>query len=194
MHHSALLPLSYFSQTQKRLQLVTDLRNALLAVQGRLVANTGPVIALARIDRLDILRTFFIAVQVPQAVHDEIMQGGSRFTGLATYRRADWITVMPDTPMDPLLSTVLDKGEAAVITLVRASSADVVLIDESKARKMARTIYGLRVIGSARVLVEAKRHGMLDNVAAALQAMREYGYWIDDAIVQYALREADEAE
>ena len=85
---------------------------------------------------------------------------------------------MPDTPLDPLLSTVLDKGEAAVITLARSLSADVVLIDESKARKIARTIYGLRVIGSARVLVEAKRHCMLDNVAAALQAMREYGYWI----------------
>ena len=39
------------------------------------------------------------------------------------------------------------------------------LIDESKARKIARTIYRLRVIGSARILVEAKRHGMVDNVA-----------------------------
>jgi uncharacterized protein len=163
-------------------------------VKGRLVANTGLVIALASIDRLDILRTFFISVQVPQAVHDEIMQGGSRFIGIAVYRRADWIAVVPDTPLDPLLGTVLDKGEAAVITLARSSSADIVLIDESKARKIARTIYGLRVIGSARVLVEAKRHGMLDNVGAALQAMREYGYWIDDAIVQYALREAGEAE
>ena len=41
---------------------------------------------------------------------------------------------------------------------------------------------------------KAKRLGMLDNVAAALQAMREHGYWIHDAIVQYALREAGEAE
>ena len=163
-------------------------------MKGRLVANTGPVIALASIDRLDILRTFFISVQIPQAVYDEIMQGGSRFTGLAAYRRANWIAMVPDTALDPLLSTVLDKGEAAIVTLARASSAAVVLIDESKARKIARTIYGLRVIGNARVLLEAKRHGMLDNVVAALQAMREYGYWIHDAIVQYALREAGEAE
>jgi len=92
-------------------------------VKGRLVVNTGPVIALASIDRLDILRTFFSSVQVPQAVHDEIMQGGSRFTGLATYRRTDWIAMVPEPPLDPLLSTVLDKGEAAVITLARSSSA-----------------------------------------------------------------------
>jgi predicted nucleic acid-binding protein len=163
-------------------------------VKGRLVANTGPVIALASIDRLDILRTFFSSVQIPQAVHDEIMQGGSRFIGLTAYRRADWLVTVPDTPLDPLLSSVLDKGEAAVITLARSTSADVVLIDESKARKIARTVYGLWVIGSARVLVEAKRCGMLDNVAAALQTMREHGYWIHDAIVQYTLREAGEAE
>ena len=54
---------------------------------------------------------------------------------------------------------------------------------------IGRTTEDLRIL-----LVEVKRHGMLDNVAAALQAMRAYGYWIDDAIVQYALREAGEAE
>ena len=63
--------------------------------------NTGPMIAPASLDRLDILRTFFISVQVPQAVHDEIVQGGSRFIGLAAYRRADWIVVVSDTPLDP---------------------------------------------------------------------------------------------
>jgi predicted nucleic acid-binding protein len=70
--------------------------------------------------------------------------------------------------------------------------AETVLIDERKARKIARSIYGLDVIGSARLLVEAKRHGVLDSVATTLQAMRAQGYWIHDAIVQYALREAGE--
>ena len=49
-------------------------------------------------------------------------------------------------------------------------------------------------MGSARVLVEAKRHGVLDNVAAALRAMREQGYWSHDAIVQHALREVGEID
>jgi len=83
-------------------------------------------------------------------------------------------------------------GEASVIVLARSRSAEVVLIDEQKARKIARTIYGLHVVGSARVLVEAKRHGILDNVAVALRMMRERGYWIHEAIVQQALQEAGE--
>ena len=67
-----------------------------------------------------------------------------------------------------------------------------VLIDERKARKIARTIYGLHVMGSARVLVEAKRHRLLDNVGAALQAMRDGGYWIGNSIVGVALKQAGE--
>jgi len=70
---------------------------------------------------------------------------------------------------------------------------NLVLVDERKARKIARTVYGLHVIGSARVLVEAtRRHGLLDNVGVALQAMRDGGYWIGDSIVDAALKQAGE--
>jgi predicted nucleic acid-binding protein len=57
---------------------------------------------------------------------------------------------------------------------------------------VARTVYGLQVIGTARLLVEAKREGLLDNVNKAVQAMREGGYWIHDDIVEFVLREAGE--
>ena len=67
------------------------------------------------------------------------------------------------------------------------------LIDERKTRRIARSIYGLSVFGSARVLVEAKRRGLLENVARALNEMREAGYWIADSIVEEALRRAGEA-
>ena len=163
-------------------------------MRGRLVTNTGPLIALASIDRLDILRSLFTSVHVPQAVHDEMVQGGETRAGLDAYRQAGWVTVEAAVPLDPLLGNVLDQGEAAVIALARSLGADAVLIDERKARKIARNIYGLQIIGSARVLVEAKRYGVLDSVAAALQAMPEHGYWIHDAIVQYALNEAGETD
>jgi len=86
-----------------------------------------------------------------------------------------------------ILRTSLDAGEASVIGLARELHVNLVLVDERKARKIARTIYGLHVIGSARVLVEAKRSGLLDNVGAALQAMRDGGYRLGDSIVTEAL-------
>jgi uncharacterized protein len=94
--------------------------------------------------------------------------------------------------LDPLLTTLLDQGEAAVIELARELDPEFVLIDELKARKIARKIYGLAVIGSARILVEAKRRGFLNDVSSELKAMREAGYWVSDAIVDAALRQAQE--
>ena len=163
-------------------------------MNGKAICNTGPLIALSMIDRIDILRHLFELVSVPETVHNEILEGGSANAGLANYRKVKWIKVISlSMPIDPLLMTSLDAGEAAVIGLARElDSTNYVLLDERKARKIARTVYGLHVIGSARVLVEAKRHGLIDNVSVALQAMRDGGYWIGDSIIDAALKQAGE--
>lgn len=162
-------------------------------MNGKVVCNTGPLVALSMIDRIDILRHLFKLVVVPEEVHSEILEGGATSAGLANYRKVKWIEVMKlSSLVDPLLKTSLDAGEAAVIGLARELSVNYVLIDERKARKIARTIYGLNVIGSARILVEAKIRGLLDNVGAALQAMRDGGYWIGDSIVDIAVKQAGE--
>ncbi|MCK5509842.1 MAG: DUF3368 domain-containing protein [Desulfobacterales bacterium] len=162
-------------------------------MNGKMICNTGPLIALSMIDRIDILRHLFKLIAVPEAVHKEILEGGITNAGLANYRKIKWIKVkILSSPADPLLETSLDSGEAAVIELARELNANFVLIDERKARKIARTVYGLHVIGSARVLVEAKRRGLLRNVGVALKAMRDGGYWIGDSIVDVALKKAGE--
>ena len=86
----------------------------------------------------------------------------------------------------------LDTGEAAVIHLARTIRSDAVLIDERKGRKVARSVYNLPVIGTVRVLVDAKRKGLLSAVGPALLEIRGNGYWIHDVIVQRALQEAGE--
>jgi hypothetical protein len=162
-------------------------------MKGRIVSNTGPIIALAAIGKLEIIHEIFEEVIVPEQVHHEIIQGGKDFSGLAFYRGASWIKVEAlKTPIEPLLETLVDKGEASVIHLVRERGADFVLIDERKARKIARKIYGLNVVGSARILVEAKRQNLIPSVSEALSGMRNAGYWIHENIVKAALRQAGE--
>lgn len=159
-----------------------------------IICNTGPILGLAIIGRLDLFRDLFDSVFVPEEVHDEILEGGVKGVGLGSYKKAEWIKVRRlSTVLDPLLRTALDRGEASVIGLARELKVNQVLIDERKARRIARSIYGLSVFGSARVLVEAKRRGLLENVARALNEMREAGYWIADSIVEETLRRAGEA-
>ena len=96
-------------------------------------------------------------------------------------------------PSDALLESLLDVGEAAVISLAREQQSVVVLIDERKARKVARDVYGLQPIGRARILVEAKKRKLLPDIAPLFQELRQEGYWIHAAIVETALREAGES-
>jgi predicted nucleic acid-binding protein len=156
------------------------------------VSNTGPLIALATVERLDILKNLIGKIIVPEAVHFELLEGGASQAGVASYKQATWIKVQPlSAPLDPLLDKVLDTGEASVIQLAREYQVPV-LIDERKGRKIAREIYQLPVIGTARILVEAKRHNLLDNVQEIIQLMRNNGYRIHDTIVSYILKEAGE--
>jgi len=162
-------------------------------MNGTVVSNTGPLIALALINRVDVLQSLFAQVIVPEAVHQEILQGGAFRAGLASYRQAHWIKVQSvQSPLDPLLQTVLHIGEASVIQLAREVHAEFVLIDEKKARKIARIIFGLRVIGSARVLIEAKNRGIIESVGNMLELIRGNGYWIHDDIIDLAKRMAGE--
>jgi uncharacterized protein len=159
----------------------------------RIVCNSGPLIALGLLSRLDLLKSLFDEVLVPEAVQKEIEQGGIRSSGLEAFRHADWIRIVSlKEKRDVLLESLLDSGEAAVISLAREQNAALVLIDERKARKIARDIYGLQTIGTARILVEAKRKNLLPEIASHFQKLLAEGYWIHDSIVQTALREAGE--
>ncbi len=159
----------------------------------RIICNSGPIIALGILARLDLLRSLFHEVLVPEAVKHENEQGGVKLSGLADFRRADWLRIVPlQHQRDALLESLLDLGEASVISLALAQKASLVLIDERKTRKVARDIYGLQVIGTARLLVEARRKNLLPEIAPQFQKLRDEGYWIHDSIVKVALQEAGE--
>jgi uncharacterized protein len=160
----------------------------------RIVCNTGPLIALGLLDQLKVLEALFDEILVPEEVHREIETGGVSRLGLESFRKADWIRILPcRLEHDTLLDSLLHEGEASVILLAREQGVRTVLIDERKARKVARDIYGLQVIGTARVLVEAKRRGLVPDVASALRSLREEGYWIHELVVRAALKEAGES-
>ena len=158
-----------------------------------IVSNTGPLIALCGIERVDLLWRLFDRVLVPTAVYNEMLAGEM---GKAVFLQAcspDRLTVMePEPQADPLLTSMLDEGEAAVIRLARAQSIERVLIDERKGRKVARGIYGLQPWGTARILLEAKAAGMLATVQPELERMRGNGYRIHDNIVRTVLELAGE--
>ncbi|MCX5863377.1 MAG: hypothetical protein NTW27_14830 [Deltaproteobacteria bacterium] len=88
-------------------------------LRGTIVSNTGPIIALASIDQLEILRSIFDLVTVADLVDKEILKGGISRAGIATYQKANWIRIESTAnALDPLMQTVLDPGEAGPFRLL----------------------------------------------------------------------------
>ncbi len=157
------------------------------------VSNTGPLISLAGIGRLDLLRELFGTITIPVAVKAELEAGGTEAPGANSIAQSDRIFITPlSHPTDAILESLLDAGEAAAIALARELKADVILIDESKARKIAREIYGINVVGTGRILIEAKARGLITDVRPFIFQMRENGYWLSDRLVAEILRQARE--
>ena len=158
-----------------------------------IVCNSGPLIALGGIDRLDLLQSLFGTVSIPIEVEAECLAGGPARTGREAIQRATWLQVVDlGTSPDPLLTSLLDLGESRAIELALKLKAGALLMDEARGRRVARNIYGLTVVGTGRILVEAKLAGLVAAVAPLVEAIRANGYWLSDRIVAEILRQAGE--
>ena len=159
-----------------------------------IVINTSPLLALAACGQRELLRMLHARVVVPQAVNTELERGPAPAKPLALEaERPDWleIAVLASAP-SPLLTAYLDAGEAAVIALAVEQGIRRVVIDERRARMVARTM-GLEVVGSIGVLLRAKREGFLAEIKPSLEAMQAQGIRLSERLLEFALQEAGEA-
>ncbi len=143
------------------------------------VADTSPLLHLARIGRLSLVEAALGPVLVPRTVWSELIQPGTRPEVVGALRDATWITVCDDPePQD----IGLDPGETAAILLAESLRAEAVIIDERRGRAVA-TSRGLAVIGTLGVLAGARRAGALERVAPVIAALRTDGFWLADDLV-----------
>jgi len=157
------------------------------------VINAGPLVALSLLDQLDLLPALFSQCWVPQTVFDEVAVAGIGKPGSKSLQSAEWRgrVRMSPTP-DPLLVMELDVGEADVISLARQLSPCLAIIDERRGRRIAQQVYGLSVKGTAGILVEAQRRGLISGVRPRLLQLRTAGYFISDSVIAAACKAAGE--
>jgi predicted nucleic acid-binding protein len=131
------------------------------------VSDTSPILSLALIERLDLLRDLYGSIVIPEAVRQEIMVADH--SGTQEVAQADWIITRPIDPsaVMKLLQREVDRGEAEAIGLALQLKADVLLIDERKARKLAQYLE-LNVVGLLDVLHEAKQRQLIPTIKPVL--------------------------
>lgn len=124
------------------------------------VADTSPLNYLVLIDAIKILPDLFGQVIVPEAVWTELAADGSpEQVKVWTRTRPGWIEI--ESPMVLDTTIKLGDGEVEAISLAKEVGADLVLVDDRKAR-LAAMERGLVIAGTINVLESAAKRGMID--------------------------------
>lgn len=127
------------------------------------VSNTSPIMNLAVLGLLDLLRQQFREVIVPDAVIEELRLD-TDFPGTENIRRA----------------------------LALQLKANLILMDERDGRSLAKSM-GLTPIGVLGVLIRAKQDGKVGSVGEILNRLRsEAGFYISNDLMQNILLEIGE--
>lgn len=140
------------------------------------ITDSGCLISLERIDRLDILPALFSQVLLPPAVQAEF--------GVVL----PWLNVVPtkDQGMVAALKMLVDEGEAEAIALAYELQYRLI-IDDLQGRKVARDL-GLQLTGTIGVLVMAKQQGIIPTLKPVIEALEKVSFYLSDALKSEALK------
>jgi predicted nucleic acid-binding protein len=159
----------------------------------KVVSNSSTLIALARINHLDILEKVVKKLIIPPAVYDDIVIKGAGRPGSAEIRQAKWIEKrnVSDQEMVMRLNSILGLGESEAIALAKEIKADLIILDDDKARKVALS-EGLRISGLLAFLVQAKEKGIIERVKPLMDGLKLKGFFISENLYQDTIQKAGE--
>jgi predicted nucleic acid-binding protein len=156
-----------------------------------LVADSGPLIALARLDLLALPARIFSEVLVTATVWEEVTRAPRpmELSALSAAAQAGLLNVVADPAELPAVfeDVGLDAGERSALALALAMPHPcAVLIDERYGRAAAAGA-GLPVIGTLGVLVSARQRGLIGTVRDLTDRLRAGGYFLSRRLVEDAL-------
>ncbi len=155
----------------------------------KVVADTSPLIALERIGRLDILPGLFGSVVCPQSVIDELRAFPGHLRADSSIEQSSWLSIRPD-PREMVFRKELGAGETAAIALAVNIKAEMIVLDDLAARRIAREI-GLKISGTLGIVLAACRYGLLADVAGTLDDLRSAGFHLSNTLIRDCIARAE---
>lgn len=155
----------------------------------KVIVNTAPLIALAGVGQLNLLRQLYSEITIPGAVYHEIISEPAR----SLVSAAEWIKIEKITGAirKSAFSSRLHAGEIEVIILAQEAKADLLIMDDNAAKKTAKYL-GLTVTGTMGVLLRAKKEGFISEVKPLLEGLINDGLYVSPTVQNYVLEQAGE--
>lgn len=158
-----------------------------------IVSDATPLIALAKVGKLTLLKKLFETIRIPGSVYNEVVKDAKGRPGSLEVSQASWIVTqsLSDWTKVDYLRADLDLGEAEALVLAEELAADWIILDENKAR-LAADLIGLSCIGTIGILLLAKRVGEIVALRPLLDELKSKKFYISDHVYQSALKQAGE--
>jgi len=168
------------------------------------IADAGPLIALARIGHFELLNKLFGNVSVTSTVADEVLQGGD-FPGGSVLSQAFaqvWLQRLNADGPDQLSQAKclmnmyqIDPDESSSMVLAQEAHAQgdqAMLVMGDLRRRNAAQHAHLPMIGTTCVLLLAKQQGQVMHVRPLLLDLQKNGYFLSQRLIDSALQQAGE--
>ena len=150
------------------------------------VSDTSPICYLILIEQSDLLHQLFDQLALPRTVLAELLHEDAPQTVRAwAARPPPWILVRENPSGPAVAMEKLQPGERCAILLAEAIQADIILLDEKSARRVAAA-RGLRVTGTLGVLGEAAARGLVD-FTLAVERLRKTTFRYSAALLKAAI-------
>jgi uncharacterized protein len=142
------------------------------------ISNSTCLIGLERIGRLDILEKLYGHIIISETVQKEV--------GLPP---VPWITVKKVNNREALrfLTFEIDEGEAETIILGTEIQGSVLILDEKKARKVAKRL-DLNITGLMAVLLKAKEKKIVSSVKEIIDDLEAADFRLSEEIKRKVLK------
>ncbi len=160
-----------------------------------LIADSGPLIILAKVRRLELLLFAAQEIVTVPAVFDEVTSGQTDVASDAVRTASkSWLQVRPAPVVpDRIRRFGLGRGEEGVLALGLTEPDSVVLVDEVAARRAARAM-DIRVTGVLGILRLAKELGALPRVTPVVEQMILHDYRLGPALIRQFLVDVGEVQ
>lgn len=138
----------------------------------KVLSDASPLITLAEIGHLEALPQLYTKIAITPEVYGEVVVAGEGLAGALQVATASWIEVRAAAAVivPPKGKWALGRGELTNIALAKEMNADLTLIDDFAARRLAER-EGLTVFGCVGVLESAFRRGFLSDLTRAYRKL-----------------------
>lgn len=150
------------------------------------VSDASPINVLIRIGQIDVLPALFQSVVIPTAVAEEMTRPATpQMVRDWMAHPPAWFSIRaPHTTVNPTM--LRHRGERDAISLAQEIHADALLLDEEKARAEALAL-GVAVIGTAGVLQRAADQGLIADLKAVHDLLRQAKFHVSEKILNESL-------